>query len=53
MCISMSGPVFNSKSMTFQGVCLLGIITSSDAFLIEIYPITYNFWFSERGFLVF
>ena len=24
MCISMSGPVFNSKSTTFQGVCLLG-----------------------------
>ena len=23
MQISMSGPVFNSKSMTFQGVCLL------------------------------
>ena len=24
MCISTSGPVFNSKSTTFQGVCLLG-----------------------------
>ena len=24
MWISTAGPVFNSKSMTFQGVCLLG-----------------------------
>ena len=26
MYISTSGPVFNSKSMTFQGVCLLGCL---------------------------
>ena len=26
MFISTSGPVFNSKSMTFQGVCLLGSV---------------------------
>ena len=26
MYISTSGPVFNSKSMTFQGMCLLGYL---------------------------